>query len=166
MIQEGGSTPVMVSGGGGWGGEGWGGGIMGIILVIALLGGGLGGFGFGRGRDGRDGGHCDGGYHAFALQKDVLENRFVSEKNTLQIIQNQDAGFCKILDKMSCIEMQNLRDKISGLETALSEQRITATILTNLQPPRAVPSYPAPNPYVPFPPPNYGYGHGCSPCGA
>jgi len=154
MIQEGGSTPVMVSGGGYGGGDCWGGGILGIILVIALLGGGLGGFGYGRGRDG-----CGDGY-SFGLQKDVLENRYVNEKNAGIIVHNNDVNTGKILDKITNIEMQTLREKITGLETALSEQRITATILQNLQPPRAVPSYPAPNPYSPFVP-NYGF-----PCGA
>ena len=159
MIQEGGSTPVMVSGGGGYGDCWGGGGILGIILVIALLGGGLGFGGYGRGRDG-----CGGapGYD-FALQKDILENRYVNEKNAGIIVHNNDVNTGKILDKMTCIEMQTLREKISGLETALSEQRITSTILQNLQPPRAIPSYPAPNPYVPYQYENRGFGF---PCGA
>jgi len=166
MIQEGGSTPVMVSGGGGWGGDGcgFGGGILGLILILALFGGcGFGGFGRGC-NDGRNGCGEYGGGYAFGLQKDVLENRYTSEKNTLAIIESQNCNTGKILDKMTGIEMQNLRDKISGLETALSEQRITATILTNLQPPRAIPSYPAPNPYVPYGYENKGCGfpaYGC-----
>ena len=155
-----GGVPAVVTGGGGYGfGDGCGG-ILGVILIIALLGGGLGFGGYGRGRDG-----CGGapGYD-FALQKDILENRYVSEKNTGILVHNNDVNTGKILDKMTSIEMQTLREKISGLETALSEQRITSTILQNLQPPRAIPSYPAPNPYVPYAQP-YGYGFPCGqPC--
>ena len=151
-----GGVPAVVTGGGGYG---WGdgcGGILGVILIIALLGGGLGFGGYGRGRDGGAPGYD------FGLQKDILENRYVNEKNAGIIVHNNDVNTGKILDKMTSIEMQNLRDENAGLKTALSEQRITATILQNLQPPRAVPSYPAPNPYTPFMP-NYGYGY---PCGA
>ena len=156
MVDVGG-VPMVATGGYGNGDCWGGGGILGIILVIALLGGGLGFGGYGRGRDGCGG--AEAGY-SFALQKDVLENRFVSEKNTCAIVHNQDVCTGKILDKMTNIEMQTLREKISGLETALSEQRITATILTNLQPPRAIPSYPAPNPYAVYEQPRYGF-----PCG-
>jgi hypothetical protein len=156
MIQEVGSTPATVIGGGGFGGEGWGGGLMGIILIIALLGGGLGFGGWGR----REG--CGDG-HDFGLQRDILINRAIGEKDTCAIIQNQDACTGRILDKMTNIEMQNLRDKISGLETVISEQKITATILGSLQPPRPIPAYPVPNPYIPFGNQGcgFGYGYGC-----
>ena len=157
MTTDIGGIPMVQTGGYGCG-EGWGGGWMGLILIFALFGGcGFGGFGRGCNDRGGDGFPAQG--YAFGLQRDVLENRYAGEKNTLAIIESQNCNTGKILDKMTNIEMQNLRDKIGGLETALSEQRITATILTNLQPPRAIPSYPAPNPYVPYGYDNKGCGY-------
>ena len=162
MIQEGQKTAYV---GGGWGGDGFGG-ILGIILVIALLGGGLGGFGGGFGR-----GHHDGGGHGeavnlgflregqFALQKDILGVGYGNEKNTLAIIQSQNEGFGKILNKMSENELREAYAKIAELNTCLSEQRVTGTILANLQPPRPIPAYLRPDPYAPFPQPqHHGFG--------
>lgn len=156
----------MVSGG--YGNEG---GWMGLILILALFGGcGFGGFGRGNGcGEGYGAGHIENrmDYNwmregQFHLQKDIMENRFVSEKNTAAIITSQDKNTCAILEKMSANELREAYAKISELNTCLSEQRITSTILGSLQPPRPVPAYPAPNPYVPF---GYGFeNRNCCPC--
>ena len=156
MIQDVGGTPATVVTGGGWGGDGMGG-WMGLILILALFGG-FGGFGFG-GRDHRDGGGRDHGYEALALQKDILTVGYGNEKNTMAIIQNQNEGFGKILCKMSENELREAYAKIAELNTCLSEQRVTGTILANLQPPRPIPAYLRPDPYAPFgQPQHHGYG--------
>ena len=165
-IQDVGGVPTVVTSGGyGYGdGCGMGGGWLGMLVILALFGGfGRGGFGGWGGGYGCGGG-CGGPGYDFSLQRDILENRYTSEKNTGVIVHNQDICTGKILDKMTNIEMQNLRDKINGYETALSEQRITATILQNLQPPRAIPAYIEKNPYTPYVPPYFQPREGF-PCG-
>lgn len=159
MVDVGG-VPMVATGGYGNGDCGWGGGgMLGLILILALFGGcGFGGLGRGHGcGDGIGSGHVENriDYNClregqFGLQKDILENKYAAEKNTAFIIHNQDQNTCKILEKMSANELREAYAKIGELNTCLSEQRITGTILASLQPPRAIPAYPAPNPYVPF----------------
>ena len=151
MTTDIGGIPMVQTGGYGCG-EGFGGGWMGLILILALFGGcGFGGFGRGcnDSRGGCGDGYANGGY-AFGLQRDILENRYVSEKNTAAIITSQDKNTCAILEKMSANELREAYAKIGELNTALSEQRITGTILANLQPPRPIPSYPVANPYMSY----------------
>ena len=168
MIQDVGGVPATYVGGGYGGGDGcgWGGGIIGLVILIALLGGGN-GFGFGRGNCGAEN-HVENrmDYNfiregQFGIQKDILTstnninqsicaNGYEGAKNTAAIIQNADCNTQKILDRMCYNEIQALTAKVNEAERIISEQRITGTILQSLQPPRAIPAYQVPNPYVPF----------------
>jgi hypothetical protein len=156
MVDVGG-VPAVATGWGDGGGS-W----MGMLLVIALLGGGFGG-GFGRGFGGGYGAGCGAEGRIenrmdfdfirsgqFGLQKDICQVGYLNEKNTGAIIHNQDIDTGKILERMSQNELREAYAKIAEQATLLSEQKITATILGSLQPPRPIPAYPVPNPYVPY----------------
>jgi len=145
-----GGVPAVMTGGGDWGG-GW----VGMLLVIALLGGG--GFGFG-GKHGCGGGGAEGRIEnrldfnwvregQFQLSREIAENRFSTDRGFAAVIHGQDVNTGRILERMSQNELREAYAKIAEQGQLLSEQRITATILQNLQPPRAIPAYTVPNPF-------------------
>jgi len=77
-----------------------------------------------------------------------------NERNTAAIIQNQT-------NLAKDAELREAYATIARQGQELSEQRITSTILQNLQPPRPVPSYPVMSPYAQYVPTVRVDGHGC-----
>jgi len=148
-----GNVPAVMTGNG----DSWGGGLIGILLVIALLGGG--GFGFGGkhgcggingGAEGRIENRLDFNWvreGQFHLSREIAENRFSTDRGFAAVIHGQDVNTGRILERMSQNELREAYAKIAEQGQLLSEQRITATILQNLQPPRAIPAYTVPNPF-------------------
>jgi len=83
--------------------------------------------------------------------------RFQAEQNTNRIENAICASTRGIIDHMNAERMRQDGLTIQRLELGNMEQRLIAAQL----PPRAVPAYPAPNPFVPFAPAQGGWGGGC-----
>lgn len=73
--------------------------------------------------------------------------RFTSERNTCDIITNQNAGVQRILDKMCENETQALRDRLFKAELANSQAQQNATLIDTLRP-CPIPSYNTCNPWA------------------
>lgn len=64
-------------------------------------------------------------------------------------VQNAITGaVCSIGNMFKDAELREAYSKIGEQNTALSEQRVISTVLTNLQPPRPIPAYSVGNPYT------------------
>lgn len=90
---------------------------------------------------------------------DILRNedqiRFEAQQNKCEIMKNDDCNTQKILDKMACNEIQELRDKLQT-EKFQNSQLVQNTFLVNSLRPYPTPSYPSCNPMAPCMP--YGFG--------
>lgn len=58
------------------------------------------------------------------------------------------SAVCTIGNMFKDAELREAYSKIGEQNTALSEQRVISTVLTNLQPPRPIPAYSVGNPYT------------------
>lgn len=78
---------------------------------------------------------------------------------TRDIIDSQNAGTRAILDYLCQEKISDLQNENQALRLAASQQAQNSYLVSELAPKLPVPSYPVPNPFVP-----YGYG-GCGNCG-
>lgn len=86
--------------------------------------------------------------------------RFEAQQNKCEIMKNDDCNTQRILDKMACNEIQELRDKLQA-EKFQNSQLMQNTFLVNSLRPYPTPSYPSCNPAcAPNPYPYGGYGYG------
>lgn len=77
--------------------------------------------------------------------------RFEAQQNKCEIMKNDDCNTQKILDKMACNEIQELRDKLQT-EKFQNSQLMQNTFLVNSLRPYPTPSYPSCNPMAPCAP--------------
>ena len=98
-----------------------------------------------------------------------LENRYLNEKQTCDLITNQNANTQRIIDYLNCQETQNLRDKLQAANFQLSQLNQNAFIAANQEAQTAelirrlgrdcpVPAYVVPNPNCCYPQNNCGCG--------
>lgn len=71
--------------------------------------------------------------------------RFEAQQNKCEIMKNDDCNTQKILDKLACNEIQELRDKLQA-ERFQNSQLVQNTFLVNQLRPYPTPSYPSCNP--------------------
>lgn len=81
--------------------------------------------------------------------------RFEAQQNKCEIMKNDDCNTQRILDKMACNEIQELRDKLQN-EKFQNSQLMQNTFLVNHLRPYPTPSYPSCNPMAPCAP--FGFG--------
>lgn len=74
-----------------------------------------------------------------------LENRYLNERQTCDLITNQNANTQRIIDYLACKENQNLRDENFALKLQASQAKQNAYLLSEINPP-ARPAYTVPNP--------------------
>lgn len=79
------------------------------------------------------------------LKQINLENRYLNEKQTCDILQNQNANTQRIIDYLTNKENQNLRDENFALRLSASQSKQNAYLLNELRP-QAIPAYTVPNP--------------------
>ena len=79
------------------------------------------------------------------LKQINLENRYLNEKQTCDILQNQNANTQRIIDYLTTKENQNLRDENFALRLSASQSKQNAYLLNELRP-QAIPAYAVPNP--------------------
>lgn len=84
-------------------------------------------------------------------QKEIAANRYAAERNTCDIITNQNAGIQRILDKMCAQETQQLRDTNLMQAFQLSQQAQNATLINQLRP-CPIPAYLSCSPYTSYGP--------------
>lgn len=77
--------------------------------------------------------------------------RFEAQQNKCEVMKNDDCNTQKILDKMACNEIQELRDKLQA-EKFQNSQLMQNTFLVNSLRPYPTPSYPSCNPMNPYMP--------------
>lgn len=91
---------------------------------------------------------------------DILRNedqiRFEAQQNKCEVMKNDDCNTQKILDKMACNEIQELRDKLQN-EKFQNSQLMQNTFLVNQLRPYPTPSYPSCNPMNPCTPFGFGF---------
>lgn len=85
--------------------------------------------------------------------------RFEAQQNKCEIMKNDDCNTQKILDKMACNEIQELRDKLQN-EKFQNSQLMQNTFLVNSLRPYPTPSYPSCNPACAPNPYHYGVPYG------
>lgn len=84
--------------------------------------------------------------------------RFEAAQNTCAIMQNADCNAQKIIDKMTCLEIGELRDKLQEAKFQNSQYAQNAYLVDKIKP-CPIPAYPACNPYASAPfAPFGGYG--------
>lgn len=81
--------------------------------------------------------------------------RFEAQQNKCEIMKNDDCNTQKILDKMACNEIQELRDKLQN-EKFQNSQLMQNTFLVNQLRPYPTPAWPSCNPMNP----HMGFGFG------
>ena len=84
------------------------------------------------------------------IKDGFCQTNFANERNTNAIIQSNAANTQRIMDWLSCNELKEAQTKIAELNQQLNTQTVVNAVTSNLQPPRAIPAYAVPNPFVPF----------------
>lgn len=79
--------------------------------------------------------------------KIALESRYLNEKQTCDLITNQNANTQRIIDYLSANELAKLRDEKAALTAQLSQISQNAYLVNALRP-APIPSYSVPNPFV------------------
>lgn len=102
------------------------------------------------------------------LKQINLENRYLNEKQTCDIISAINAGNQRLVDIYTSDKISALQTENASLKGQISNDRQTQNIISGLRDSNCpLPAYFMPNPnccYNPFT--FYGYGNGCGTCGA
>lgn len=94
-----------------------------------------------------------------------LENRYLNEKQTCEIVNAINAGNQRLVDIYNADKMASKDARIAALESVLSNREQTAEILKAVNRDRCPePAYIVPNPNCCYNPFGFGFGGGC--CGA
>ena len=80
------------------------------------------------------------------IQKELLENRYVDQKNVCDIINNQNANTQRLIDIYTNDKLDTLNRKLATAENQLSQQAQSAYLISQLKEPAAKPAYLVPNP--------------------
>lgn len=97
----------------------------------------------------------------------LLENRYLNEKQTCDIIQNATANTQRIVDMYTSDKIAALQSENAGLKAKLSNEHQTADIVAALSPKAPIPAYPV-FPATSFAYPtgvSFGVGHNNNGCG-
>lgn len=105
-----------------------------------------------------------------------LENRYLNERQTCDLIQAGNANTQRIIDYLNCKETQDLRDKLQAANFQLSQLNQNAFITANQEAQTAelirrlgrdcpVPAYVVPNPNCCYNPVSFSNGCGSNCCG-
>ena len=86
----------------------------------------------------------------------LLENRYLNEKQTCDIIQNATANTQRIVDMYTSDKIAALQSENAGLKAKLSNEHQTAEIVSALSPKAPIPAYPV------FPATSFAYPTGVS----
>lgn len=81
-----------------------------------------------------------------AIEKELLENRYIDQKNVCDIINNQNANTQKLIDIYTTDKLDTLNRKLATAENQLSQQAQSAYLISQLREPVAKPAYIVPNP--------------------
>lgn len=80
------------------------------------------------------------------IQKELLENRYVDQKNVCDIINNQNANTQRLIDIYTNDKLDTLNRKLATAENQISQQAQSAYLISQLKEPVAKPAYIVPNP--------------------
>lgn len=80
------------------------------------------------------------------IQKELLENRYVDQKNVCDIINNQNANTQRLIDIYTNDKLDTLNRKLATAENQISQQAQSAYLISQLKEPCAKPAYIVPNP--------------------
>lgn len=84
-------------------------------------------------------------------QKQIaLENRYLNERQTCDLITNQNANTQRIIDYMSQRDFATLQSENAALKGQLSQNAQTSAIIGALSPKAPIPAYQVPNPYATY----------------
>ena len=87
------------------------------------------------------------------------ETQRMIERQTCELINNQNANTQRIVDYLYCKELENVKSERDDYKLQLSQARQTSTIINSLNP-QAIPAYLVQNPNCCYNP--VGYGLGCA----
>ena len=80
-------------------------------------------------------------------QKEILDLKYANEKQTCDLITNQNANTRAILDYLTSEKISSLQAENSGLKAQISNDMQTRTIVGALAPKNPIPAYVVDNPY-------------------
>lgn len=95
-----------------------------------------------------------------------LENRYLNERQTCDLITNANQNTQRIIDYLNCEKVSALQAENAALTAQLSQNAQTRTLIDTLRP-TAIPAYITCSPYQSafgFPYGGYGYNNGCCGC--